>query len=41
MHGQRLYIIPSEDLVVVRLGAHHREWSDTAFLARLLDGREE
>ncbi len=40
-NDQRLYILPSEDLVVVRLGQHHREWDDTPFLARLLEGRED
>lgn len=37
--NQRLYIIPSLEMVVVRLGRANRRWSDAEFLARLLDGR--
>jgi CubicO group peptidase (beta-lactamase class C family) len=37
--GQRLYIVPSRDLVVVRLGQSTSSWNDAEFLARLLDGR--
>lgn len=37
---QRLYVMPSLGLVVVRLGTGDRKWSDAAFLARLLDGIE-
>jgi hypothetical protein len=37
--GQRLYLIPARDLVVVRL-ARGGDWTDRAFLARLLDGIE-
>ena len=37
--NQRLYVIPSREMVVVRLGRANRTWSDPAFLARLLDGR--
>jgi len=36
--NQRLYVIPSLDLVVVRFGAVDRRWRDRAFLARLVDG---
>ena len=35
-HDNRLYVIPSRDLVIVRLGDGHRRWSDDAFLAALL-----
>jgi len=38
-HNQRLYVIPSLKMVVVRLGRANRTWSDAEFLARLLDGR--
>jgi regulator of protease activity HflC (stomatin/prohibitin superfamily) len=37
--NQRLYVIPSREMVVVRLGRANRTWSDPAFLARLLCGR--
>ena len=37
-YNQRLYVIPSLQMVVVRLGRADRTWSDGAFLARLLDG---
>ena len=37
-YNQRLYVIPSRQMVVVRLGRADRTWSDGAFLARLLDG---
>jgi CubicO group peptidase (beta-lactamase class C family) len=37
--GQRLYLIPARDLVVVRL-ARGGDWTDRAFLTRLLDGIE-
>jgi CubicO group peptidase (beta-lactamase class C family) len=33
---QRLYVIPSEDLVVVRLGTGDRKWSDGEFIGRVL-----
>jgi CubicO group peptidase (beta-lactamase class C family) len=33
--NQRLYVLPSEDLVVVRFGDRDRRWSDEAFLAEL------
>jgi len=36
---ERLYVIPSLKMVVVRLGRADRRWSDAEFLARLLDGR--
>lgn len=38
-YNQRLYVIPSLKMVVVRLGRANRTWSDAEFLARLLDGR--
>jgi len=34
--NQRLYVIPSQDLVVVRFGAPDRGWQDRTFLQRLL-----
>lgn len=37
-YNQRLYVIPSLEMVVVRLGRANRRWSDAEFLARLLDG---
>lgn len=37
--GQRLYVLPSQDLVVVRVGRADASWNDAEFLARLLDGR--
>ena len=37
--GQRLYVVPSLDLVIVRLGRADAGWRDRAFLARLLYGR--
>lgn len=37
-YNQRLYVIPSREMVVVRLGRADRTWSDVAFLARLLEG---
>lgn len=37
--NQRLYVIPSRETVVVRLGRANRTWSDPAFLSRLLHGR--
>jgi CubicO group peptidase (beta-lactamase class C family) len=39
--NQRLYVIPSLDLVVVRFGKPHGHWLDREFLARLVDGRVE
>jgi CubicO group peptidase (beta-lactamase class C family) len=39
-HDQRMYVLPSRKLVVVRLGDGDRDWRDAAFLARLLDGVE-
>lgn len=38
-YNQRLYVIPSRNMVVVRLGRANLTWNDAAFLARLLDGR--
>jgi CubicO group peptidase (beta-lactamase class C family) len=37
--NQRLYIIPSKEMVVVRLGGADLRWSDAEFLARLLKGQ--
>lgn len=37
-YNQRLYVIPSRKMVVVRLGRANLTWSDAAFLRRLLDG---
>ncbi len=37
--NQRLYVIPSRETVVVRLGRADRTWSDPEFLSRLLRGR--
>lgn len=34
--NQRLYVLPSQGLVVVRQGKNHLGWSDGVFLARLL-----
>jgi CubicO group peptidase (beta-lactamase class C family) len=34
--NQRLYVLPSQGLVVVRQGKNHMGWSDGVFLARLL-----
>jgi len=39
LNNQRLYVIPSKEMVVVRLGRRDRDWDDAEFLARLLDGR--
>jgi CubicO group peptidase (beta-lactamase class C family) len=39
LFNQRLYVIPSREMVVVRFGRPDRTWSDAEFLARLLDGR--
>jgi CubicO group peptidase (beta-lactamase class C family) len=39
--NQRLYVIPSRDLVVVRFGKRDRRWRDQEFLARLVDGTVE
>ena len=36
---QRLYVIPSLDLVIVRLGNGDGSFSDPEFLGRLLRGR--
>lgn len=38
-YNQRLYLIPSRGMVVVRLGRADRTWSDAAFLARLFEGK--
>jgi len=39
-HDQRLYVIPSRGLVIVRLGAGDDDFRDATFLGILLDGRE-
>ena len=39
LFNQRLYLVPSMNLAVVRLGRADRQWNDAEFLARLLDGR--
>lgn len=36
-YNQRLYVLPSKEMVVVRLGRADRTWSDRAFLSRLLE----
>ena len=38
-YNQRLYVMPSRKMVVVRMGRANLTWNDAAFLARLLDGR--
>ena len=38
LHNQRLFVIPSREMVVVRFGRRDRTWHDGEFLARLLDG---
>ena len=40
LFNQRLYVIPSREMVVVRFGRADAEWNDAEFLARLLDGTE-
>lgn len=40
-NGNRLYILPSRGLVIVRLGSRERGYSDRAFLSRVLDGRTQ
>jgi hypothetical protein len=40
LFNQRLYVIPSREMVVVRFGRADATWSDAEFLARLLDGRD-
>jgi len=37
-YNQRLYVLPSRQMVVVRLGRADLTWNDADFLARLLDG---
>jgi CubicO group peptidase (beta-lactamase class C family) len=39
--NQRLYVIPSLDLVVVRFGEVDRHWRDQEFMRRLVDGAPE
>jgi CubicO group peptidase (beta-lactamase class C family) len=39
LFNQRLYVIPSRKMVVVRFGRRDGTWNDAEFLARLLDGR--
>ncbi len=36
--GQRLYVVPSMNMVIVRLGRENRAWSDTVFLSLLFSG---
>jgi len=38
LFNQRLYVLPSREMVVVRFGRADAAWSDAEFLARLLDG---
>ena len=38
-YNQRLYVLPSADMVVVRLGRADVTWNDAEFLARLLHGQ--
>jgi CubicO group peptidase (beta-lactamase class C family) len=40
-NGQRLYVIPSRGLVIVRMARRERAFSDQAFLIRLLEGKED
>jgi CubicO group peptidase (beta-lactamase class C family) len=37
--NQRLYVIPSKKLVIVRFGGPSPSWNDAEFLARLLEGK--
>jgi CubicO group peptidase (beta-lactamase class C family) len=37
-YNQRLYVMPSRQMVVVRTGRADLTWSDADFLARLLGG---
>jgi CubicO group peptidase (beta-lactamase class C family) len=39
LFNQRLYVVPSREMVVVRFGRADATWNDAEFLARLLDGR--
>ena len=38
-YNQRLYVVPSADMAVVRLGRANVTWNDAEFLARLLHGQ--
>jgi len=38
-YNQRLYVLPSKEMVIVRLGRADRTWSDAEFLTRLLGGK--
>jgi CubicO group peptidase (beta-lactamase class C family) len=38
--NQRLYVIPSADLVAVRFGVPDRDWRDREFIDHLMTGRE-
>ncbi len=40
-HNERLFIVPSRGLLVLRQGGSDDTWSDAAFLARALDGVEK
>ena len=35
----RMYVVPSRGLVIVRLGTGNRQWRDAEFLSRALDGK--
>jgi CubicO group peptidase (beta-lactamase class C family) len=39
LFNQRLFVIPSREMVVVRFGRRDRSWHDGEFLARLLDDK--
>lgn len=39
LFNQRLYVVPSREMVAVRFGRPDASWNDAEFLARLLDGR--
>jgi CubicO group peptidase (beta-lactamase class C family) len=38
-NNQRIYIIPSKNLIIVRFGHFYPTWNDAEFLARLLEGK--
>ncbi|WP_103018843.1 serine hydrolase domain-containing protein [Salinibacter altiplanensis] len=38
-YNQRLYVLSSKEMVIVRLGRADRTWSDAEFLTRLLGGK--
>ncbi|NBC85413.1 MAG: hypothetical protein GVY25_04395 [Bacteroidetes bacterium] len=39
LNNQRLFVIPSREMVIVRFGRRDPTWHDGEFLARLLDGQ--